>query len=155
MSNSLQPHGLQHSRLICPPLSPRVCSNSRSLSWWCYSTISSSITHFSSRLQSLPASGSFPVSQFFQSGGQSIGVSASTSVLPMNSQGWFPLGLTALISLLSKGLSGAFSSTTIWKHQFFGPQPFYGPSLTSIHDYWKNHSFDSTDFCWQSTVSAF
>ena len=94
---------------------------------------------FSSSLQSFPASGSFPMSQFFASGGQSIGVSASASVLPMNIQDWFPSGWTGWISLQSKGLSGVFSNT-VQKHQFFGTQ-LYGPTLTSIHDYWKNHSF--------------
>ena len=103
-----------------PPLSPRVCSDSCPLSKWGYLTISSSATHFSFCLRSLPASGSFPASQLFASGGQSIGASSSASVLPMNVQGWFPLGLT---SLQSKGLSRVFSSTTIWKHQFFSAQP--------------------------------
>ena len=123
MSNSLRPHGLQHARLPCPSLSPRVSSNSCPLSQWCHPTISSSVVPFSSCLQSLPASGSFPMSRLFTSGGQSIGVSASASGLPMNIQGWFPLGLASLISLLSKGLSRVCSSTTIRKHQFFGTQP--------------------------------
>ena len=96
--------GLQHARLSCPSLSPRVCSNSCPLSWWCHPTILSSVSPFSSCLQSFPASGSFPMSQFFVSGGQSIGASSSASVLPMNIQDWFPLGLTGLISLQSKGL---------------------------------------------------
>ena len=99
-------------------------------------------------LGTLHSQGSFPMSQFFTSGGQSIGASASTSVLPMNIQDWFPLGWTGLISLLSKGLSRAFSHTTVQKHQFFALNFFYGPTLTSIHDYWKNHSFDYTDLCW-------
>ena len=124
MSNSLQLHGLQHTRLPCPSLSPRVCSDSRPLSWWCHPTTSSSVVPFSSCLQSFPASGSFPVSQFLASGGQSFGASASSSVLPVNIQGWFPLGLIGLISLLSRGLSGVFSSTTVQRHQFFGTQPF-------------------------------
>ena len=98
MSDSLQPHGLQHARLACPSLSPEVCSNSCPLSQWCHPTISSSVVPFSSCLQSFPVSGSFPVSHFFPSGGQSVGVSASASVLPMNIQDWFPLGLTGLIS---------------------------------------------------------
>ena len=106
----------------CPSPAPRVYSNSCPLSWWCHPTISSSIVPFSSCLQSFPASGSFPVSQFFSSGGQSIGVSASASVLPMNIHNWFPLGLTGLISLQSKGLSRVFSNTTVQKHQFFGAQ---------------------------------
>ena len=97
---------------------------------------------FSSRPQSFPASGSFPVNQFFASGGQSIGVSASTSVLPMNIQGWFPLGWTGWISLQSKRLSRVFSNTTVQKHQFFGASFLYSPTLTSVHDYWKNDSFD-------------
>ena len=100
-------------------LSPEVCSHSCPLSRWCHPTISSSVTPFSSCLQSFPASGSFPVSQFFASGSQSFGASASASVLPMNIQGWFPLGLTSLISLLSKGLWRVFFSTTDQKHQFF------------------------------------
>jgi len=118
MSNSFQPHGLQHARLPCPSPTPRVCSNSCPSSWWCHPTISSSVISFSSHLQSFPASGSFPMSQFFILGGQSIGVSASASVLSMNTQDWFPLGWTGFISLLSKGLSRIFSNTTVQKHQF-------------------------------------
>ena len=118
-------------------------------------TISSSVALLSCCLQSFPASGSFPVSQLFISGGQSIVASTSATVLPMNIQGWFPLVLTSLISLQSKGLSRVFCSTAIWKHQFFGTQPSSGPALTSIHDYWENHTFDYTDLCWQSDVSAF
>ena len=100
------------------------------------------VVPFSSCLQSFPASEYFPMSQFFTSDGQSIGASASASVLPINIQGWFPLGLTGLISLLSKGLSRNFSSTTVQRHQFFSIQSFYCPALTSIHDYMKNYSFD-------------
>ena len=122
MSNSLQPHGLQHARLPCPSPTPGTCSNSCPSSRWCYPTISSSIVPFSSCLQSVPPSESFPVSQFFSSGGQSIGTSASASVLPMNIPDWFPLGLTGLISLQSKGLWRVFSNTTVQKHQFFGAQ---------------------------------
>ena len=113
MSNSLQPHGLQHARPPCPSPTPGVHSNSCPLSRWCYPTISSSVTPFSSRLQSFPASGSFPTSHFFTSGGQSIGVSASTSVCPVNTQDWSPLGWTGWISLQSKGLSRVISNTTI------------------------------------------
>ena len=120
-SDSLWPHGLQHARPPCPSPTPRACSNSCLSSQWCYPTISSSVVSFSC-LQSFPASGSFPMSQFFTSGGQSIGVSASASVLPMNIQDWFPSGLTGLISLQSKGLSRVFSSTTVQKHQFFSTQ---------------------------------
>ena len=119
MSNSLWPHGLQHTRLPCPSLSPGVCSNSCPLSWWCHPTISSSVFPFSSCPQSFPTSGSFPLSQLFASGGQSIGVSASTSALPMNTQDWSPLGWTCWISSQSKGLSRVFSNTTVQKHQFF------------------------------------
>ena len=153
MSDSLWPHGVKHTRLPCSSLSPEVCSNSCPLSWWCHPTISTSIAPFSSCPQSFPASGFFPWNQFFASGGQSI--AASAPVLPMNIQDWFPLGLTSLISLLSQGLLRVFSSTTIWKHQFFGAQPSLWSSSHTVHDYWKNHSFDYTDFCGQSDVSAF
>ena len=122
VSDFLQPHGLQHSRLPCPSLSPRACSNSCPLNQWYHPTISSSVIPFSSCLQSFPASGPFLMSQFFTSGGQSIGVSASASVLSMNIQDWFPLGLTGLISLQSQGLSRVFSNTTVQKHQFFSTQ---------------------------------
>ena len=154
VSESLWPHGPQHTRLPCPPPYPGVCSNSCPLSQWCHPTISSSFVPFSSCLQSLPASGSFPVSQLFASGNQSIGASASASVLPMNIQGWFPLGLTGLISLQSKGLSRVFSNTTVWSISS-ALSPLYGPTLTSLLDCWKNHSFDCTDLCQQSNVSAF
>ena len=123
VSNSLQPHRLQHTRLPCPSPTPGACSNLCPSSRWCHPTISSSVVPFSSCLQSFPASGSFPLSYFFTSGGQSIvGVSASASVLPMNIQDWSPLGWTGWISLQSKGLSRAFSNTTVQKHQFFGAQ---------------------------------
>ena len=115
MPDYLQPHELQHARPPCPPLTPGVYSDSCPLSWWCHPTISFFVIPFSSCLQSFPASGSFPLSQFFASGGQSIGVSALTSVLPMNIQDWFPLGWTGLISLQSKGLSRVFSNTTVQK----------------------------------------
>ena len=120
VSSSLWPHGLQHARTAaCLSLSPEVCSNSCPLSWWCYPTISSPVTAFSFCPQSFPASGSFLMSPLFPSSGQSIGVSASASLLPMNIQGLFPVGLTSLIFSISKGFSNVFSSTTIWKHQFF------------------------------------
>ena len=122
MSNSLQPHELQHARYPCPLPTPRAYSNSCPSSRWCHPTISSSVVPYPSRLQSFPASGSFPMSQFFASGGQSIRVSASASVLPMNIQDWFPLGWTGWISLQSKGLSRVFSNTTVQKHQFFSAQ---------------------------------
>ena len=122
VSDSLQPHESQHARPPCPSPTPRAYSNSCPSSQWCHPTISSSVVPFSSHLQSFPASGSFLKSQFFASGGQNIGTSTSASVLPMNIQDLFPLGLTGLISLQSKGLPGVFSNTTIQKHQFFSAQ---------------------------------
>ena len=116
------------------------------VSWWCHPTISSSVIPFSSCFQSFPASGPFPMSWLFSSADESIGASASASVLPMNIQGWVPLGLTGLISLQSKGLSRVFSSTIVWKHQLFGTQPSLWCNSTFIHDYWKNHSFDYMAF---------
>ena len=120
VSDCLWPHGLQHTRPCCPSPTPGACSNLCPSSWWCCLTISSFVVPFFSCLQSFPAAGSFPMSQFFASGGQSIGVLAL--VLPVNIQGWFPLGWTGLI-LQPKGLSGVFSHTTVQKHQFFGAQP--------------------------------
>ena len=152
MSDSLRPHELQHVRLPCPSLSPKVCSNSNPLSWWCCPSISSSVVPFSSHLQSFPASGSFQMSQLFTWGGQSIGVSASASLLPMNIQDWFPLAWTGWISLQSKGLSRVFSNTTVWKHQSSVFNLLYGPTLTAIHDYWKNHSFVYMDL-WGKVMS--
>ena len=158
MSDSLGPHGQQHTRLPCSSVSPGVCSNSCALSQWCHPTISSSVAPFSSCPQSFPVSGSFPMSQLFTSGGQRIG--ASASVFPMNIQGWFPLGLTGLISLQSKGLWRVFSSTIVQKHQFFNvqfssiaqscltlcnptdcsmpglPVHYQLPEFTQIHVYW-------------------
>ena len=122
VSDSLYPHGLQHARLPCPSPTPRAYSNLCPSSW-CHPTISSSVIPFSSCLQSFSASESFLMSQLFASGGQSNGASASASVLPVNTQDWFPLGLTGLISLPSKGLSRVFSSTIVQKHQSFGTQP--------------------------------
>ena len=147
MSNSFWTHGLQHARPPHPPPTPTACSNSCPLSQWCHTTISSSVIPFSPHLQSFPASGSFPMSQPFPSGGQSIEISTSASVLPMNSQGWFPLGLPSLISLQFKGLSRVptpqFKSISSLVLSLL-----YGPMLTSIHDYWKNHSFHYRDFSW-------
>ena len=142
---TLQPHGLQHARPPCLSLSPWVYSNSCPLNWadsndatqWCHPTISSSVIPFSPCLQSFPTSGSFPRSQFFTAGGQIIGVSASTSVLPMNIQDWSPLEWIDSISLQSKGLSRVFKSISSLVLTFL-----YSPTLTSIHDYWKSHSFD-------------
>ena len=153
MSDSFQPHGLQHASLpIHHQLTPGAYSNSCPLSRWYHPTISSSVIPFSSYPQSFPASGSFQMSQFFTSGGQSI--AASASVIPMNIQDRFHLGMTGLISLMSKGLSRVFSNTTVQKHQFFSTQL----SLCSnchIHTWLvENHSFDYMDLCWQSDVSA-
>ena len=132
MSDSLQPHESQHTRLPCPSPTPGVYPNSYPSSWWCHPALSSSVAPFSSCTQSFPASGSFPMSQLFASGGQSTGVSASASVLPMNTQDCSPLGWTGWISLQSKGLSRVFSNTTVQKHQFFGAQ-LYSPSNSHIH----------------------
>ena len=133
VSDSLQPHELQHARPPCPSPTPGVYSNSCPLSQWCHPTTSSSVVPFSFRLQSFPASGSFPMSQLFSWGGQSIGVSVSASILPMNTQDWSPLGWTGWISLLSKGLSTPqFKSINSLVPSFL-----YSPALTSIHDYWK------------------
>ena len=146
MLDSLWPHGLQHTRLPYPSQSPRAGWNLCPLSQCCHPPISPSVSPFSC-LQSFPASGSFLISQSFASGGQSIGASASASVLPVNIQDWFPLGWTGLISLLSKGLSRIISNTTVQKHEFFSTQP----SL------WSNSHIPTwlMDFCWQSNVSAF
>jgi len=122
VSDSLLPHESQHARPPCPPPTPGVHSNSPPLSRWCHPAVSSSVIPFSSCPQSFPASRSFPMSQLFASDSQSIGISASTSVLPMNTQDWYPLGWTGWISLQSKGLSRVFSNTTVQKHQFFGAQ---------------------------------
>ena len=141
VSNSLLPRGLQHARLPCPSATLRAYSNSCLLSQWCHPTISSSVVPFSSCLQSFPASGSFQMNQFFTSGGQSIGVSASASVLPMNIQDWFPLGLTG--SPCSTSDSQESSPTPQFKStNSLGFSFPYSPTLTSKHDYWKNHSFD-------------
>ena len=153
MSTSLQPHEPQHARPLCPSPTPRVYPNSSPLSWWCHPTISNSVALFSSCPQFFPASGSFQMSQLFTSGGQSTG--ASASVLPMNIQGWFPLELNGLISLQSKGLSRATPVAQFKSVNSSVLSLLHGPTLTSMHDYWKNHSFNSTDLCRQSDVSAF
>ena len=129
-------------RLLCPSPTPGAFSSSYQLSQWCHLTISSSAVPFSSCLQSFPASGSFPMSQFFTSGGQSIGASASASVLPMNIQDWFPLGLTGWISLQSKGLSKSSSTTQLKSMNSSVLSFLYSTTLTTIYDYWKNHGFD-------------
>ena len=155
MSNSLRPHGLQHARLPCSSPSPRICSNSCPLCQWCHPTISFSVIPFSSCPQSFPASGSFQMSQLFPLDGQNIGVSASTSVFPMNTQDWSPLGWTGWISLQSKGLSRDSPIPQFKSISSSALSLLYSPTLTFIHDYWKNHSFDQTDLCWQSNVSVF
>ena len=139
---TLQPHELQHTRPPCPSPTPGVHPNPCPSSLWCYPTISSSVIPFSSCPQSFPASGSIPMSQLFAWGDQSIGVSASTSVLPINTQDWSPLGWTGWISLQSKGLSRVFSNTTLQSINSLALSFLHSPTLTSIHDYWKNHSFD-------------
>ena len=141
VSDSLQPHGLQHARPLCPLPTPGIHPNPCPLSQWCHPTISSSIVPFSFCPQFFPASGSFQVSQNFASGGQRIGVSASTLVLPMNTQDWSPLGWTGWISLQSKGISRVFSNTIVQKHQFFSAQ-LSSPTLKSRHDHWKNQNLD-------------
>ena len=157
VSSSLWPHELQHTRLPCPSPTPGACSNSGLLSWWCHPTISSSVVLFSSCLQSFPASRAFPMSQFFASGGQTIG--ASTSVLPVNIQDWFPLGLTGDLvkdsfrSPCSSRDSQESSPTPQFKSINSSVLSFlHSPTLTSIHDYWKKHSIDYTDLCQQSNV---
>ena len=134
VADFLQPHGLQHTRLPCPSPTPRTCSNSCPLSLWCHPTISSSVIPFSSHLQPFPASGSLPMSQFFTSGGQSIETSAS--VLPMNIQGWFPLGLTGLISLQSKWFKSLLQHHSS-KASILRLSAFFMVQLTSLGDYWK------------------
>ena len=157
MSYSLPPHRPQHTRLPWPLLSPGACSNSCLLSQWCHPNISSSVIPFSC-FKSFLASGAFPMSWLFlfASGGQSIGASASASVLPMNIQDWFLSGLTDLIFLQSKGLSRVFSNTTVQKHQFFGAQLSLW-SNSHIHTWTtgKTITLTKTDLCWQSNVSAF
>ena len=152
VSDSLRPHGLQHTRLPCPSPTPGACSNSCPLSQWCHPTISSCVIP-SSCLQSFSVSGSFPMSQFFPSGGQRIGVSASASVLPMNIQDWSPLGWTGWISLQSKGLSRVFSIPQFKNISSSVLSFLYSPTITFLHDYWEN--FDWMGLHWQSNVSAF
>ena len=150
MSNPLWLHGLQHARPACPSPSPRACQSSCSLHWWCHSAVSSSDALFSFCPQYFPAAGTIPMNHLFVSGDQNTGISALASVFPVNIQGWCPLRLTGLISLLSKGLSGVFSSSTVWRHQLF-----HILTLTTICDHWEDHSLEYKDLCWQSNVSAF
>ena len=142
MSDTLQPYGLQHARLSCPSPTPGAYSNTCPSSRWCHPIISSSVVPFSSRLQSFPSSGSFLMSQFFASCSQRIGVSASASILPMNIQDWSPLGWAGWTSLQSKGLSRVFSTPQFKNINSMALSFPYSPTLTSIHDYWKNYSFD-------------
>ena len=149
-------YGLQHASPLCPSLSPEVCPSSCPLHQWCHPTISLSDTLFSFFPQSFPVSGTFPLSQLFASDDHYTGVSTSSSVLPMSIQSWFPLRLTGLISLHSIGFSEVFSSTIVWRHQFFGAlSSLQTPALTAIHDHWEDHRLNYMDFCWQSNVSAF
>ena len=150
MSDSLGPHELQHTRLFCPPLSPRVCSNSCPLSWWCNLTISSSAIPFSFCLQSFPASGSFPMNWLFASGGQSIGASASASVPEYSGLISFRVDLHAV-----QGTLKSLLQHTIQKHRFLVLSILYGSTLTSVHDYWKKHSFDHTNLNLPSQIVLF
>ena len=153
VSYSLRPHGLQHARLPCPSPSPRACSNSCPLSRWCHPAISSSVIPFSSCSQSFPESGSLLMSQIFASGGLSIG--ASASVLPMNIQDWFPFELTGLISCSPRDSQESSPTPQFKSISSLALSLLCGSALTSIHNYWKNHSFDCLDLCWQSNVYAF
>ena len=141
VSNSLQPRGLQHARLPCPPSTPGACSNSCPSRLWYHPTILSPVIPFSPCLQSFPSLGFFPLSQFFPSGGQSIRASASASVLPMNIQVWFPLGLTGWISLQLRNTQEYFPTLQFKSNNSLVISFLYSPTLTSICDYWKNHSF--------------
>ena len=142
VSNCLHPHGLQHARLPCPPPLPRAYSDSCPLSHWCHPTISSSVIPFSSRLQSFPASGSFLMRRLFASGGQSIGASVSASVLPMNIQGWFPLDWQVWSPCCPKDSQESSPIPQFKSINSSMLSLLYGSTLTSIHDYWKNDSFD-------------
>ena len=154
-SNSLWPHGLQNARPPCPLPTPIVSSNSCSLSHWCHPIISSSVIPFSSCLLSFPASVSFPINQFFIWSSQSIGVSALASVIPMNIQDWFPLGWAGGTPCHPRDSQGS-SPTPQFKSINSSALSFlYSPTITSIHDYWKNNRLDEMDLCWQSNVSAF
>ena len=145
--DSLQPHGLQHTRFHCPSPSPRAYSNSSPVTRWCHLTISSSVVTFSFCPQSFPASGSFPVMQLFTSGGQRIGASASASVLPVNIQDWSPRSPRDSQESSPTPQFKSINSSVL--------SLLYTPTLTFVHDYWKNHSFDYIDLCWHSNVSLF
>ena len=155
MSDSFDPMDCSTPCLPVPYHLPKVCPSSCLLHQWCHPAISSSDALFSICPQFFPASGTFPMGQLFASDDQNTEVSASASVLPMSIQGWFPLRLTGLISLLSKGLSGVFSSTTAPRHRFFSTPPSFKVQLSQLCDHWGEHSLDYTDLCWQSNVSSF
>ena len=152
MSDSLWPHGLQHARLPCPSPTPRTCSNSCPSSRWCHPTISSSVVLFPFRPSIFPSIRVFSDESALCIRWPKFGVSASASVLPMNTQYWFPLGLTDLISLLSKWLSRVFPIPQFKSINSLMLSFLHCSTLTSIHDYWKNHSFDYRDLCWQSYI---
>ena len=145
----------EHSRLSCPSPSPRVCSDSYPLSRWCYLTISYFAVLFSFCLESYPSSGSFPMSWLFELGGQSIGASALASVFSMNIKGWFPIRLTEFDFLAVQGTFKSLLQHHSLKASVLQLTLLHGPALTSIHDYWKNHSFDYTDLCQQNDISVF
>ena len=153
VSDSLRPHGLQHTRPPCPLPSPEVCPSSCPLLRWCHSAILSCDALFSTYSQSFPASGTFLTSQLFASDGQNTGVSASAWVLPMTIQSWFPLRFTGLISLLSKGLWDVFFSTTVQRHQFFALHLPYGPPLPAIHEHWEDQSTWRVSIRWYRMVA--
>ena len=155
MSNSLWPYELQHARPPCLSQTPRVHSNSSPSSQWCHPAISSSVVSFSSCPQSLPPSGSFPMSQLFAWAGQNTEVSASASVLPMNTQDWSPLGWTGWISCSPKDSQESSPTPQFKSINSSALSLLHSPTLTSIYDHWKNHSLDQMDLCWQSNVSAF
>ena len=155
MSGSLQPHGLQHARLPCPSLSPGVCSNTCPLSWWCHPTISSYVIPFSSCLQSFSALESFLICRLFTSSGQRIGASALASVLPMNIQDWFPLRLIVWSPRFPRDSQESSPAPQFESINSWVPCLLYGPALTAVHDYWKDHSLDHVDLCQQSDVFAF
>ena len=157
MSNSLQPHGLQHASSSRSSSFPKVCLNSSLLCQWFHPVFSSSDALFSFCPQSFPGSGTFPISWLFTSDDQNTGASASASVIPMSIQGWYPLGWTGLISLLSKRLSGVFFSTTYFAFciNYFAFCFLYCPAFTTIRDHWEDHSLYYMDLCRQSNVSAF
>ena len=154
MSDSLQRHGLHHARPPCLSPTPGAYSNACPASQWCHPTMLSSVISFPSCLHSFPALGSFSGSLLFPSGGQNIGASASASVFPVNIQGWFPLGLTDFISLLSRTQESSLAPQ-FKEIDSLAPSLLYGPTLTFLHDFWKNHSFDYLDLSRQNDVSSF